>query len=125
MSERYQGAGSALAFDSDAYGATLSWLGHPLHDLGIAAVCRLFGAGHCDLRGSWPYQSLLGGEGLLRLQKLRPTPFSYTAVIRPDICAEVLAASLKSIGDHFAIACKPLKPHLAHLPDKPPARDLR
>lgn len=118
MSKRYQGGGSALAFDADAYGATLSWLGHPLRDLGIAAVCRPFGDGHCDLRGSWPYQSLPGLEGLLRLQKLCPTPLSYTAVIRPDIGAEVLASSLKSIDDRFAMTCKPLKPHLAHLPDR-------
>lgn len=121
MSVRYQGGGSALAFDADVYGATLSWLGDPLHDLGIPAVCRPFGDSHFDLRGSWPYQSLPDLAALLRLQELCPTPLSYTAVIRPDIRAEVLAASLKSIGDRFAMTCKPLKPHLAHLPDRPAA----
>jgi hypothetical protein len=103
MSKRYQGGGSALAFDADAYGATLSWLGHPLRDLGIAAVCRPFEDGHCDLRGSWPYQSLPGLEGLLRLQKLCPTLLGHNAVIRSDIRYAVLAASalLHKAGEGF------------------------
>lgn len=122
MSAQNHVDGSALGFDADAYGATLSWLGTPLRDLGISAVCRPFGNTHCDLRGSWPYQSLPSLGGLLRLQNLSSAPLSYTAVIRPDVSSDVLAESLERFGEHFAVTCKVLKSHLAHLPEQPPAR---
>lgn len=113
--------GFRLAFDDPAYIESLSWLGQPRLIGGIAAVARAFGPSHHDLRGSWPYQSMLSFD---QIAKVADTGrgLSYTIVVRPDVDGNQIERELGMIGSRFAVTHRILKKHLSHLPDSPPAR---
>lgn len=110
----------ALAFDQPRYVDSLSWLGQPRR-IGGGAVARAFDETHHDLRGSWPYQTLPPADRIAQIAAY-DRALSYTLVVRPDVDEERIAVQLNAIGDQFALTHRALKAHLAHLPDRTPAR---
>ena len=111
----------ALAFDQPGYVDSLSWLGQPRLIGEVAAVGRAFGETHHDLRGSWPYQTLPSKEQIAQIAAA-DRALSYTLVVRPDVDEGRVVGQLNAIGDQFAFTLRVLKAHLAHLPDRTPAR---
>lgn len=112
---------SSLAFDESTYIESLTWLGQPRRIAGLAAVERVFGASHHDLRGSWPYQTLPSLDQIVQVAA-ECKALSYTLVVRPDVDEAKIARELVAISDRFAVTHRVLKPHLAHLPDSTPVR---
>lgn len=106
----------SLAFDYFCYVKSLSWLGKPREIGGLATIEREFGPNHCDLRGSWPYQSL---PTLHQVQMLadNTSALSYTFVVRPDVVQHKLSSEIKRISVDFSTVNKQLKDHLACMPN--------
>lgn len=111
----------ALAFDQARYIDSLSWLGQPRSLGEMAAIECPFGETYHDLRGSWPYQTLPPADRIAQIAAA-DRALTYTLVVRPDVDEGRITGQLNAIGDHFAFTHRVLKAHLAHLPDRPPAR---
>ena len=114
---------TGFLFDTSVYVQSLSWLGEPQGSSCPSWLLRQLPWGDTDARGSWPYQSFPSESVIEELlcDRSQVSPLTWTGVIRPDIPSQRLQGHIQSLREHLPVSCLPLKSHLCHTPDAPPA----